>query len=555
MSNQNIEKKNQYNHIKKSQYEKRWVKFVAVCLFLLGIINIVSAWLSFDNYRLHFLKPLFEYEIIIGSRYLVIFTGIASLLIAPALYRQKRIAWIISVILLAVSGFAHVLKDADIEEASICILLLGILLPLYRYCNVKSDPVKFQHGSFLFAFTVIFIFLYTYIGIHLFTNQFAVDLSQFSYWKIALNSVMFNLPSLKPMTHAAKFFVDSLLVINSISFFLGLSFALSPVIARSLPEFNTEKYKKLVEKFAMQPVQFFTNTKDYQHYYHKDEESEGLISYKVSNRVALAIGNPCAKGNIRSMTEKWINYVIEHDWIPAVYQAQDDFLQILKEEGFNAVPIGVEAIINLETFSLEGKSKQSLRTAKNKATKEGWKIVPYEENHWEKIKKLDSKWLNTHGNSENSFAMGKSSSKYLSETRTMIMLDKDDNLLAYVNNVELAGINGRSIDLMRRDPEAPAGVMDTLLLHEILAAKEDNKAFYDLGFSPLAKIDEAFSDNQPIIKLFKLIFEKQRKYYDFQGLYQFKSKFGPEWKTSYLVYTNQLELPNILLALLRLNKG
>lgn len=537
-------------------YEKNWIKFVAVSIFLLGVMNILSAWLSFDSPRLKLIDAVLDYQIISGSRFLVIITGIASLIVAPALFRRKRVAWIASVLILGISGFAHILKGADVEEAGLCLMFLGILLPLYRYCRVKSDPVRIMHGGQILLASILFVASYTILGIHIFSDRLGIDVSAHSIWSIIRDALLFDTSKLTPIGRAAKFYVDSLFIINSFSYLTGLTFALSPVIARNLPEVNYEKYKKFTLKNASQPVQYFTLTKDYQHFYIKDAGVEGIISYKVSDRVALGIGNPCTDGNIEEITDKWINMTREYDWIPAVYQAQDDFVDILKQMGFSAVPIGVEAVVDLKTFTLEGKHMQQLRTGKNKAVKEGWKIKKYEKSDWHKVKELDSKWLSIHGNKENSFAMGKSSPEYLESTRTVLLLDKDDNLMAYLNNIELPRSKTRSVDLMRRNVSMHgSGVMEYLFLNEILAAQEEGLDYYDLGFSPLAKIDEAFSDNKVVTNLFKLIFEKQKRYYDFQGLHLFKSKFGPQWKQSYLVYPKTLELPNVLMSLLNLNKA
>jgi len=549
--NQEIFKEKQNN----SFYEKNWIKFVAISVFFLGLMNILSAWLSFNSPRLKLLRELMDYEIIKGSRILVILTGIAMLIIAPALYRQKRFAWYASVFILGLSGFAHVLKGADIEEAGICLVMFGILLPLYRYCKVKSDPIRVIHSGQIFLSSIVFVALYTIIGIHLFSDKLGIDVSAHPLRSVIFDAFMFDTSKLHPIGRAASFYINTLFIINSTSLITGLVFALSPVIARSLPEFDFDKYKLLTQNNASQPVQFFTLSKDYQHFHYKTQEQEGLISYKVSNRVALAIGNPCINGDAEEIINKWIKKTYEYDWIPAIYQAQGELVEIMEKIGFKMIPIGVEAVVNLKTFTLEGKQMQNLRTGRNKGIKEGWIIREYKKADWLKIKNLDNKWLSIHGNKENSFAMGKSSSEYLEKTRTVLIFDKDEKLLAYLNNIELPVSKTRSVDLMRRDPNSPKGVMEFLFLNEILQAQKDGFDFYDLGFSPLAMVDEVFSDNKVVTKLLKLIYEKQKRYYDFQGLHMFKSKFNPEWKQSYLLYPGVINLPTVLMALLELNKA
>jgi len=532
-------------------YEKIWIRIVSVALGLMGFINILSAWFSYDSFRFKFIRNIFDYQIMYGSRYLVVMTGIVAILIAPRLYRQKRIAWYISIILLAVSGIAHIIKGADIEEASLCILLLGILMPLYRYCYVKSDPLRVQRSGKILLGLILFVLFYTFIGLHFFADKFGLP-DDLSVWHTGLNALLFDVSGLQTQSIAAKFFADSILLVNSFAILIGLTLALSPVIVRTLPDINLKKYRKIAEKYATQSIQIFTLEKNYLHF---SLDSGGYINYKVTDGVALAIGNPCVKSSSVQITDKWITLTHEHDWIPASYQAQGEFLETLKTRGFHSIPIGVEALIYLDTFTLEGKSMQELRSARNKVEKEGWVIREFLASDWEKVRSLDRKWLKLHGNKEISFAMGKSSLQYLNETRTMLMLDKDNNLLAYLNNIELPGNNSRAVDLMRRNPAlSTKGAMEALFLNEILQAKSEGKKYYDLGFSPLAQMDKSLADNKLAFKLLKLVYEKQKRYYDFQGLHHFKSKFMPIWEQSFLVYPSQITLPKVLMSLLNLNK-
>lgn len=536
-------------------YEQVWIKSVSVILFLLGLMNILSAWLSFNSPRLQLLKKVMEYEIITGSRCLVILTGIASLIVAPALFRQKRIAWYIAVVTLGLSGLAHILKGADIEEASICLVFFGVLLPLYKYCNVKSDPLRVIYSGKIFLASIVFVALYTILGIMIFSDKLGVDTSVYSIWSIIADVMLLDTTKLAPQGLAAKFYMNSLYIINSFTLITGLILSLSPVIARSLPDHNLEKYQNLTRESASQAVQFFAVNGDYQHFYFNTTQQEGLISYKVSNRVALAIGNPCVAGNLDDITKEWLEMVCQYDWIPAIYQAQGDFVEVMKSFNFDIVPVGVEALIDLSKFTLEGKAMQDLRSGRNKGNREGWTVEEYRSELWKDVNNLNSKWVSIHGGKEIGFAMGKLTPEYLENTRTVLLYDRDNKLQAYLNNINLPLSKTRSVDLMRRNPDSPKGVMEFLFLNEILQAQKEGYEYYDLGFSPLAIPEDSFSSNKEVVKLFKLIYEKQKKYYDFQGLHQFKSKFKPDWQQSYLVYPNIFDLPKVLMALLVLNKG
>lgn len=535
-------------------YEKIWIQGVSITLLVMGFINIFSAWVTPDAMRLKLLKSIFEYQLIIGSRFIVLVIGIIALLVAPALFRRKRAAWYISIFLLGFSGFAHLMKGIDIIEASLCIFLLGILLPLFKYCYVKSDPIRMMQGWKLLLATLIFVIIYTFLGMHIFSHNLGLNPNELPIWYVGLNALLFDTSALNPDTFASKFFVDSLLWINGFALILGTILSLSPVIARQFTPKNLDLAKEIASKNSVQPVQHFVLNKDYQLYYYSDDKSQGYIGYQVQNDVAMAIGNPCFTTLAKPIINDWINFAIEYDWLPAVYQAKEDILPLFRKYEFASIPIGVEAIVNLETFTTKGKAMQDLRSAVNKANKNGWVIREYQKQDWSKIENLNQGWLRIHGHKEIGFAMGKASPEYLESTRTVLIVDAEDNLLAYVNHVDLPGINGRAVDLMRRSVDSQAGVMEALLTTEILKAQEEKKVFYDLGFSPLAQIDESFTDSKVAVRLLKLIYENQKRYYDFQGLHNFKAKFTPEWHNSFLIYPGAIHLPQVLLALLNLNR-
>lgn len=534
-----------------SNYEKVWIKIVAIGLGLMGIVNIFSAWTGYSVFQFKLVNILVDYHIIHGSRYIVMMTGIAAILVAPNLYKRKRISWYIAMSMLIFSILAYFIRGINILESIPSFILLGMLAPLYKYCNVKSDPIRIQHGSNVLLGTILFVLLYTFVGLHFFANQLGFS-DGLTVSDVIFNVLFFDVSMVIPKNLSAKFFIDSIIWVNSILLLIGLLFALSPVIVKSIPETNLKKYKKTADKYAVQPIQILTLVNNYIHYSY-EEDPCGYISYMVSNGVAMMVGNPCTKLSSEKLIENWLLFVREHDWIPAAFQAQGELLDILKTKKFSSIPIGVEALIDLDEFSLEGAEKQNLRTARNKAEREGWTTKNFTSSDWEKVKTLDKKWLKIHGKKEIDFAMRKSTLKYLSETKTTLLLDKDENLIAYLNNIEIPGNNSRAVDIMRRDPEINYnGVMEFLFLNEIMKAKEDGKKYYSLGVSPLANLDISLADNKMALKLLKMIFEKQRNYYDFKGLYNFKLKFHPILRQTHLIYPSQISLPKVLWALLNI---
>jgi lysylphosphatidylglycerol synthetase-like protein (DUF2156 family) len=67
----------------------------------------------------------------------------------------------------------------------------------------------------------------------------------------------------------------------------------------------------------------------------------------------------------------------QNDWLPAFYQTLPETLESYKQAGFDTLRIGDEGIVDLETFTLEGKAGKALRNPVNKLTNGGYKFIVY----------------------------------------------------------------------------------------------------------------------------------------------------------------------------------
>jgi|GEM_PF-4295935 len=538
-----------------SRSDIRWVRATAIFIVLIGLMNLVSAWCNFDLDGIQFLQQVLDYNVLFGSRFFVSLIGLCCFLIAPGLYRRKRLAWYVSVLLLGLSGIAHILKGSGILEATICMLLTAGLLPLYSRCSVKSDPLQIRVGIGLFFISLLGMALYTLLGLTTFHTKLGVSSESLPFLNALLQVLTFDVSMLHPVGKKATFFVNSILWINGSLWLSAITSLLAPVVVRGFRSEDRKYSQQLAAAFANQPVQVIATSSQYYQWLHRPFR-DGFVAYNLIGRLAMALGNPCGSASTQLLWQQWLSYVVEHDWIPAMYQADEQMMMIAREYGFDSLPIGAEALVPLETFTLQGKEMQNLRTASNKAKKLGWLIRPYQPNDWAAIHDINQHWLSIHGTQEEiAYGMGTASPEYLESTRSSVLLDSTGRLLGYVNTLELSGIHSRGVDLMRRDPDAPRGVMEALILYEIMQAKADNCQYYDLGLSALAQMTEFPTDNKQLTKLLNRFYENQKSQYDFQGLHQFKAKFNPVWQPRFLLYKSIRHLPIILLALIELNQG
>ena len=111
-----------------------------------------------------------------------------------------------------------------------------------------------------------------------------------------------------------------------------------------------------------------------------------------------------------------------------------------------------------------------------------------------------------------------------------------------------------SVDLMRYGPDGPSGVMDYLFVQTLLWGRGQGFEWFNLGMAPLAGLENrSFA---PLWNRFgSLVFGQGETFYNFRGLYQYKTKFDPRWEARYLATPGGLTLPRVLADLTALISG
>ena len=121
-------------------------------------------------------------------------------------------------------------------------------------------------------------------------------------------------------------------------------------------------------------------------------------------------------------------------------------------------------------------------------------------------------------------------------------------LWASRNKEELA------LDLMRYHPDAPAGVMDYLLVELMLGGKAQAYRWFNLGIAPLSNLDA-----HPLAPLWqrvgKLMYRQSEHFQNIESLRRYEENFKPVWRPKYLASPGGLNLPRILRDIGRLIAG
>lgn len=245
---------------------------------------------------------------------------------------------------------------------------------------------------------------------------------------------------------------------------------------------------------------------------------------------------------------------------PVVYAAPPALLPELIELGFRVEKVGENAVVDLAGFSLAGKARQNLRTARRRFVEREGAVfelerAPHQPALFDELRAVSDVWLAAHGGREKAFSLGAFDPDYLARC-AIASVRLGGRVIAFANIWLTADGQRGAIDLMRFDPEAaPNGLMDFLFTEILLWAQAQGLRTFDLGMAPLAGLAEEKKYASLFARIGRLVHERGEQFYGFQGLRQFKDKFGPRWEPRYIAAPGAWTLPIVLAEVALLTNG
>ena len=281
-----------------------------------------------------------------------------------------------------------------------------------------------------------------------------------------------------------------------------------------------------------------------------------FLAYRVRGRRWIAMGEPAGlKSERRELLWSFTETADSYGGSAVFYSVSEDVLGDLATMGLAVRKVGETAVIDTAAFSLEGKPKQNLRTAVNRAEREGavFEILPPGSASplADELKAVSDAWLAMHEGAEKAFSLGRFDVDYLDLT-PLAVVRQGGRIVAFANL--LTAPDEAAVDLMRHHPEAPNGVMDYLFIRCAQWAKDQGLASFDLGMAPLAGLEDRRI--APVFaRVGALVFDEGGALYGFQGLRSYKAKFAPDWRSRFIAAPVSTPLPLALLDVALLTSG
>jgi phosphatidylglycerol lysyltransferase len=534
------------------------VRFTAVLVALMGLINVLSAVTPSLASRAAILEKFSPLEVRHGGHLTAALAGFALLVLASHLARRKRVAWLITLGVLGISMVSHLLKGLDYEEALLAGGLIVLLWRMRAHFHARSDRYSIGQGLWALAGALLFTIIYGVTGLFLLDRHYSVN---FGFWDALRQTVVmfteFYDPGLVPVTHFGRFFADSIYSVGAATLAYAGFMLLRPVFVRNqATEDEREQARIIVENFGHSSLARFLLLDDKRYFF---TPGGSVIGYALVGRTAVALGDPVGPVDDRLPCIKAFSTLCQHnDWLPVFYQTLPETLEQYQSAGFDALRIGNEGIVNLETFTLEGKAGKPLRTPVHKLVNAGYKFVvhlpPIADELLEELRTISDEWLTLMHGSEKKFSLGWFDDDYIRNSPVGTVYTPDGWISAFANIVTEYQANEVTIDLMRHRRGIENGVMEFLFVSLFQWAGKQGCHGFNLGLSALSGVGDQAGD--PVIeRVMHWVYEHVNQFYNFKGLHTFKEKFRPEWSPRYLIYSGTANLTQAWLAVVQANSG
>ncbi len=544
--------------ISRPRLEAWGVRLVSILTWLMGAVNLLSAVRPAMMSRLVLIQDTVPLEVRAGSRLTIALAGFALFLLAGSLWRRKRTAWLVTVLLLTLSAVTHLLKGLDYEDASLTAGLIVILLLLRANFHAYSDRPSLRQGLVVLGAAFIFTMVYGTAGFMLSTRHAHLHLGVMGamHQTFVMLSSFYN-PDPQLISGFGRNFETSIYIVSTITLGYALIMLVRPVLIRKPSSLEERKRATdIVSQYGRTALARPALFDDKSYYF---SPGGSLIAYAVRGRGAMALGDPIGPPeDCTAALTSFRKYCEKNDWLPAFLAVQPDRVESYKSAGFDVLCLGYEAIVPLESFSLEGSANKPIRNAYNKLLRLGYQARLYpprlDDRVLRELRLISDDWLTMRHGVEMHFSIGWFDEDYLCSTPVMAVHAPDGRMTAFANLVGEYCKNELTIDLMRRVSPVEGGTMEFLFVSMLKWARERGYETFSLGISPIFGREREPSDPR-LTQAIYTIGEYINRLYNFKGLHSFKERFHPCWEPRFLAYPGTASLPLVLATLLRVHTG
>jgi lysyl-tRNA synthetase class 2 len=356
-------------------------------------------------------------------------------------------------------------------------------------------------------------------------------------------------------------FLRLLTFLGGLTLFTVLTCVLAPMRA---PAAGTDAERAVVRRLVQHPdsdtLAPFALRHDKSYVFSPD--GRAAIGYRVLLGTAIAGGDPIGAADSREDTiAAFLDLCDRMGWRPAVLAAREQLLPVWRRHGLRGIGIGDEVMIDIPAFSLEGRSIRNVRQAVRRTEKAGITTKLMRETRLEpeladQLLAIHQRWLR--GRAEHGFAMNLDAitAGRHPDAVLIIAFDAEGRAVGFQRYHPVGGGDAGgtptalSLDVMPRDPAAPNGVNERLIVDLVESARAAGVNTLSLNFAAYRPVLDAGSRRTLPERLGYQAVHLLDPWIMLESLYRFNAKFRPAWQPRSVLFRSWGEVPWLAAAAL-----
>lgn len=527
---------------------QRDARVLATVVAVAGLVNVISGLTPSLAARVHLVAAGLTPDVRQLAHGATALLGIALILLARGLAHRRRLAFITAIALLGISVVTHVAKGLDIEEAVMMIVVAALLIRGRHLFTEATPRARWQSLLRWVPVIVAFDLAYGLLGLALRHDRVQPVLTLPLAFEEIGARLLGGTGPLRLDGGFGHWFPISITVLGVLSIVAIGLLALAPV-AEQLGLHHTEARNRVrpmcnradgdtLDPFAMRQDKAYVLSAD----------GSAALAYRYVNGIGLAsadpLGNPDAYPEV---IRSFIDRCDAHGWRPASLGVRHDRLELWQDAGLRARYLGDEAILDVESFTLEGRAMRPVRQAANRTKNHGITTEIMREGELSPDLRAALRAMaerHRNGEPERGFSMALDGLLSGRDPQCLVIVARDEHgtAIAFQRYVPCKNGRGLSIDAMRRDAVGPNGVNERMIVDVVLWAQTHGISEVSLNFAVFKGLIEEGAD----LKLFEAaeawLVRRLNPYFQIESLLTFNAKFAPRWVPRYLVYRSAGDL-------------
>ncbi len=536
---------------------RRVRRLAAAAILITGIIDVLDSITPPLRGRLHVLEAFLPLRASVAAGALVAMAGLALIALGRGILRGQRRAWRVSVVLLGGTILLHIVAGADLEESLIAGAVVALLVFNRREFQAASDATSLRSALVTLGVVALGTAAVATVSI-----EFATHLGQHqqtlpwwtTFW--AVSERFAGITTIDLPQRVDRFLSVALLCIGLCLVAVTLYLLTRPVVDRRMGSGRAAELRArdIVRRHGASTLDYFALRSDKKWFFHRDS----LVAYAVYGGVCLISPDPIGPRNEREQVwGAFRSFADSHGWTTSVMGAGEEWLPTYRDSGMHHVYLGDEAVVKLQEFSLAGKHMKGLRQAHNRIGNHGYTATFHDPAHIDPslTAELTSLMrLSRQGEHERGFSMmlGRVFDPRDSGLLLTVVRAPDGAAAAMCQFVPAVGINGFSLDLMRRDPgEHPNGLLDFALCSTIEYLVAGGFEGLSLNFAALRSTLAGDKGDGTVQRAERWFLKRLSNFAQIESLWKFNAKYEPEWLPRYVVFDAAEHLVPVVMAILR----